>query len=107
MELKEAKKIIQAGLTWANWTSEQQEAMKIALHSIAKVEEQQEVKELGEIKASLKERKEQMSIMLTPTHKKEIRKMADSLNISVSELIGYWVDQYPLNQRASREWCRN
>ena len=61
MELKEAKIIIQAGLTWANWTSEQQETMKIALQSMSKVEEQQKVKELGEIKASLKETKEQMS----------------------------------------------
>ena len=41
-----------------------------------------------------KETKEQMSIMLTPSHKKKIRKMADNLNMSASELIGYWIDQH-------------
>lgn len=40
-----------------------------------------------------KETKEQMSIMLTPTHKKKLRKMANDLNMSASELIGYWIDQ--------------
>lgn len=40
-----------------------------------------------------RERKEQMSIMLTPTHKRQIRQLADSVNMSVSELIGLWVDQ--------------
>lgn len=40
-----------------------------------------------------KERKEQMSIMLTPSHKEKLRKMADSLDMSASELIGYWIEQ--------------
>ena len=40
-----------------------------------------------------KETKQQMSIMLTPSHKKKLRKMADNLNMSASELIGYWIDQ--------------
>ena len=48
---------------------------------------------VGIVPKQKKETKEQMSIMLTPTHKKEIRKIADSANMSVSELIGYWVDQ--------------
>lgn len=39
-----------------------------------------------------KETKEQMSIMLTPTQKKKLRRMAEDLNMSASELIGYWVD---------------
>lgn len=39
-----------------------------------------------------KETKEQMSIMLTPTQKKKLRRMAKDLNMSASELIGYWID---------------
>lgn len=30
MDIKEAKEVIQAGFAWANWTSEQKEAFKIA-----------------------------------------------------------------------------
>lgn len=41
-----------------------------------------------------KETKAQMSIMLTPTHKKKIRKLADGVNMSASELIAYWIDQH-------------
>ncbi|WP_186672939.1 hypothetical protein [Sporosarcina sp. BP05] len=41
-----------------------------------------------------RETKQQMSIMLTPTHKKKLRKLADSLDMSASELIGYWIDQH-------------
>ena len=40
-----------------------------------------------------KETKEQMSIILTPTHKKKLRKMADNLNMSARELIGYWIEK--------------
>lgn len=40
-----------------------------------------------------RETKEQMSIMLTPTHKKKLRKLADDSGMSASELIGYWIDQ--------------
>lgn len=41
----------------------------------------------------VKETKEQMSIMLTPTHKKKLRKLASDSGMSASELIGYWIDQ--------------
>lgn len=41
----------------------------------------------------VKETKEQMSIMLTPTHKQKLRKLADDSGMSASELIGYWIDQ--------------
>lgn len=40
-----------------------------------------------------RETKEQMSIMLTPTHKKKLRKLANDSGMSASELIGYWIDQ--------------
>lgn len=38
MNLEEAKKIINAGLAWANWTDEQQEAMREALKCVRVVE---------------------------------------------------------------------
>lgn len=39
-----------------------------------------------------RETKEQMSITLTPTDKKRLRKLADSAGMSASELIGYWIN---------------
>jgi hypothetical protein len=39
MELKEAQKVIHAGLAWANWTDEQQAAMREALKCIHKIEQ--------------------------------------------------------------------
>ncbi|MEK3996708.1 hypothetical protein MKY29_18500 [Psychrobacillus sp. FSL K6-2365] len=39
MELKEAQKVIHAGLAWANWTDEQQAAMRKALECMIKVEQ--------------------------------------------------------------------
>lgn len=42
MDLKEAQKVIHAGLAWANWTDEQQAAMRVALNCIMKVEQIQE-----------------------------------------------------------------
>lgn len=39
MELKEAQKVIHAGLAWANWTDEQQAAMREALKCMQKVEQ--------------------------------------------------------------------
>ena len=39
MELKEAQKVIHAGLAWANWTVEQQAAMRKALECMIKVEQ--------------------------------------------------------------------
>lgn len=38
VEIKEAQKIIHAGLAWANWTDEQQSAMKVALQAMVDVE---------------------------------------------------------------------
>ena len=47
MDLKEAQKVIHAGLAWANWTDEQQAAMRMALNCIMKVEQiQEEAEEL-------------------------------------------------------------
>lgn len=39
MEIKEAQKVIHAGLAWANWTDEQQAAMRKALECMIKVEQ--------------------------------------------------------------------
>ncbi len=39
MEIKEATEIIHAGLAWANWTDEQQVAMREALKCMYKLEE--------------------------------------------------------------------
>lgn len=41
-----------------------------------------------------KETKKQMSLMFTPSHKEKARKIAESHNMSVSELFAYWLDQY-------------
>lgn len=41
----------------------------------------------------IKETKEQMSIMLTPTHKRKLRSLADDSGMSASELIAYWIEQ--------------
>ncbi|OXS74899.1 hypothetical protein B1B04_08390 [Lysinibacillus sp. KCTC 33748] len=38
MDINESKRIIQAGLAWANWTEEQQEAMRKALQSMGRYE---------------------------------------------------------------------
>lgn len=49
MELKEAKEVIQAGLSGTDWTDEQKEAMKVALVYMNQVEElKKEVIELEE-----------------------------------------------------------
>lgn len=39
MEIKEAQKVIHAGLAWANWTDEQQAAMRKALECMMKVDQ--------------------------------------------------------------------
>lgn len=39
VEIKEAQKIIHAGLAWADWTDEQQAAMRVALNCIIKLEQ--------------------------------------------------------------------
>ncbi|MDI2588074.1 hypothetical protein OR571_13350 [Psychrobacillus sp. NEAU-3TGS] len=39
VEIKEAQKVIHAGLAWANWTDEQQSAMRKALDCMMKVEQ--------------------------------------------------------------------
>ncbi len=41
----------------------------------------------------VKETKKQMSIVLTPTHKRKLRTLASDSGMSASELIGYWIDQ--------------
>jgi hypothetical protein len=41
-----------------------------------------------------KEKKEQMSLMFTPSHKKKARKIAKNHDMSVSELFAYWLEQY-------------
>lgn len=39
MNIKEAKEVIQAGFAWANWTSVQKEAFKIAWECMTKCEQ--------------------------------------------------------------------
>ena len=53
MEIKEAKKVIQAGLAWANWTEEQQTAMRTALQSMETLEQIKEAYEdrVGDIES--------------------------------------------------------
>ncbi|PEN08614.1 hypothetical protein [Bacillus pseudomycoides] len=45
-----------------------------------------------------KEKKEQMSLMFTKTHKQKARRIAKKHDMSVSELFGYWLDQYDEEQ---------
>ena len=40
-----------------------------------------------------RERKEQMSIVLTPTDKVDLRRMSDNEGISASELIANWIKE--------------
>lgn len=40
-----------------------------------------------------RERKEQMSIVLTPTDKADLRGMSDNLGLSASELIAKWIEE--------------
>lgn len=45
------------------------------------------------IRPRKRERKsEQLTIVLTPTNKNRIREIADSVGMSISELIAYWVE---------------
>lgn len=54
MNLKETKEIIHAGLAWANWTDEQQAAMREALKCVHLVEQiRDEAEELYEEKIDL------------------------------------------------------
>lgn len=39
-----------------------------------------------------KENKVNMTISITPTNKKKLRKIANSVNMSISELIAYWTE---------------
>lgn len=41
-----------------------------------------------------KERKVQMSLMFTPTHKAKLISLADQEGISVSELLAEWIDHH-------------
>ncbi|PFX43672.1 hypothetical protein COL24_05265 [Bacillus toyonensis] len=45
-----------------------------------------------------KEKKEQMSLMFTKTHKQKARRISKKHGMSVSELFGYWLDQYDEEQ---------
>ncbi|MBG0964071.1 hypothetical protein [Bacillus sp. SRB1LM] len=45
-----------------------------------------------------KETKKQMSLMFTPTHKQKAHRIAKKHGMSVSELFGYWLDQYDEEQ---------
>ncbi|MCR8861109.1 hypothetical protein COL32_20670 [Bacillus pseudomycoides] len=45
-----------------------------------------------------KETKKQMSLMFTQSHKDKARRIAKKHNLSVSELFGYWLDQYDEEQ---------
>ncbi|PEF43407.1 hypothetical protein CON22_26010 [Bacillus cereus] len=40
------------------------------------------------------EKKKQMSLMFTPSHKEKARRIAKQHNISVSELFAYWIEAY-------------
>jgi hypothetical protein len=66
MELKEAKEIIQAGIAWANWTVDQQNAMRTALVSLNKQAELSKKVQLLEF--SLKEYKEENDKYESSTH---------------------------------------
>lgn len=49
MELKEAQKVIHAGLAFANWTDEQSEAMREALRCMYQIEKiREDAKDLYE-----------------------------------------------------------
>lgn len=62
MEIKEAQKVIHAGLAWANWTDEQQAAMRKALECMMKVEQiKEEAKDLYSEKIDLMDFGERVS----------------------------------------------
>lgn len=48
---------------------------------------------LNNIPIKKRERKEQMSIVLTPTDKSDLRRMSDNEGISASELIANWIKE--------------
>ncbi|PGU98942.1 hypothetical protein [Bacillus thuringiensis] len=45
-----------------------------------------------------KEKKEQTSLMFTPSHKAKARRIAEKHDMSISELFGHWLDQYDEEQ---------
>lgn len=68
-------------------------------NSFAKAKDEvTETKKTIETKRSIpiksKERKEQVSIMLTPSDKEKARLAAEKANMSVSELIGYLINHH-------------
>lgn len=53
----------------------------------------EEIKKDTTIPKKIKENKTRMNISLTPTEKDQVREIADSINMSVSELFAYWIAQ--------------
>lgn len=53
----------------------------------------EEIKKDTTIPKKIKENKTRMNISLTPTEKEQVREIADSINMSVSELFAYWIAQ--------------
>ena len=46
----------------------------------------------AEVEKNRRETKKQLSIVLTPTDRKKIQKIADDAGISISELISIWIN---------------
>lgn len=46
----------------------------------------------GEAQKNRRETKKQVSIVLTPTDRQKIKKIADDAGISISELISIWIN---------------
>lgn len=56
-------------------------------------EKNQKSKKINSIPIKKRERKEQMSIVLKPSDKADLRRMADNEGISASELIANWINE--------------
>lgn len=56
-------------------------------------EKNQKSEILNSMPIKKRERKEQMSIVLTPTDKVDLRRMSDNEGISASELIANWIKE--------------
>ncbi|WP_225742872.1 hypothetical protein [Marinilactibacillus sp. Marseille-P9653] len=51
-----------------------------------------EVTKLSSLPELEKEKKGSMNLSITPTNKKKLKDMAQSVNMSASELIAYWIN---------------
>lgn len=65
-----------------------------AKEEISNLEGKKTIEAKRDIPIKRKERKEQVSIMLTPSIKEKARLAAERANMSVSELIGYLIEQH-------------